>query len=162
MLRKQTYAFLGWMLFLVGSLISILFYSFSTLQQLHHEPDPLKKIQPTFLPGLTKKIRKNTTQKTGVAMVIRFLEVMNSATSNGSSTKSQKPFDGQFDSDGAGSSSKMVSKSKTSDGLAMDAGEISGPEKMEGKSQRIITKLMSLQNALDKLFVWKSWKNIIW
>lgn len=86
-------------------------------------------------------------------MVIRFLEVMNSATSNGSSTKSQKPFDGQFDSDGAGSSSKMVSKSKTSDGLAMDAGEISGPEKMEGKSQRIITKLMSLQNALDKLFV---------
>ena len=38
------------------------------------------------------------------------------------------------------------------DGLAMDAGEISGPEKMEGKNQRIITKLMSLQNALDKLF----------
>lgn len=121
-----------------------------------------RKSSPHFFLGWQKKIRKNTTQKTGVAMVIRFLEVMNSATSNGSSTKSQKPFDGQFDSDGAGSSSKMVSKSKTSDGLAMDAGEISGPEKMEGKSQRIITKLMSLQNALDKLFVWKSWKNIIW
>ena len=38
--------------------------------------------------------------------------------------------------------------------MAMAGGEISGLEK-EGKNQRIITKLISLQNSLDELFAWK-------
>lgn len=88
----KTNAFLGWITD-INIFLFIFLPSTASSCNFSHSTNPIlwRKSSPHFFLGwvLKKTKSKKSPKKTGETMVIRFLEITNSATNNGSSTKSR-------------------------------------------------------------------------